>query len=88
MGKGKSYSSRILEKLGEEGFLCVDIPEQYGGLGAPLHFSSLIVQEFSRLGYNSIAVNLSVHSNIVAHYILDAWNRRTKSALFTENGFW
>lgn len=68
--KEKAIPREFWEKLGGEGFLCVDIPEQYGGLGAPLPFSSLIVQEFSRLGYNSIAVNVTVHSNIVAHYIL------------------
>ena len=71
---------RILwNKLGEAGFLCVDIPEQYGGLGAPFHFASSIVEEFSRLGYSSIAINLSVHSNIVAHYILNAGSEEQKS---------
>jgi acyl-CoA dehydrogenase len=69
----------IWNKLGEEGFLCVDIPEKYGGLGAPYVFSSLIVEELNRLGYTSIAVNLSVHSNIIAHYILGSGTDEQKN---------
>ncbi len=62
----------LWRKLGSAGLLCVDIPEQYGGLGAPLPFSASIIDEFSRLGYNSISGNLAVHSNICAHYILNS----------------
>jgi acyl-CoA dehydrogenase len=69
----------LWKKLGEAGFLCVDLPEQYGGLEAPLPFSTAIVDEFSRLGYNSIAVNISVHSNIVAHYILNSGTEEQKA---------
>ncbi|PIC70639.1 acyl-CoA dehydrogenase [Sporosarcina sp. P16b] len=69
----------IWSKLGEEGFLCVDIPEKYGGLGAPYVFSSLIVEELNRLGYASIAINLSVHSNIIAHYILGSGTDEQKN---------
>ncbi|MEH6947380.1 acyl-CoA dehydrogenase family protein [Bacillus sp. JJ634] len=74
-----SLPRELWNKLGEYGFLCVDIPEQYGGLGAPLSFAASIVEEFSRLGYSSIAVNLSVHSNIVAHYILNAGTEEQKA---------
>ncbi|QUW21313.1 acyl-CoA dehydrogenase family protein [Sporosarcina sp. Marseille-Q4063] len=60
----------LWKKFGSAGFLCVDIPEKYGGLGAPLSYSATIIDELSRLGFNSISGSLSVHSNIVAHYIL------------------
>lgn len=69
----------LWNKLGEAGMLCVDIPEQYGGIGAPLHFSASIVGEFNRLGYCSIAGNLAVHSNIAAHYILNAGSDEQKA---------
>lgn len=68
----------LWRKLGEQGFLCVDIPERYGSIGAPFYFSASIVDELSRLGYHSIAVNLSVHSNIVAHYILNRGTEEQK----------
>ncbi|WP_084710726.1 acyl-CoA dehydrogenase family protein [Ornithinibacillus californiensis] len=58
-------------KLGEQGFLLAEIPEQYGGLGVPFHYSAVVIEEFSRLGFNAITANLAVHDVIVAHYILN-----------------
>lgn len=55
--------------LGENGFLCVDIPEEYGGIGAPYAYAPLAVQESSRAGLGSLATGISVHSEIVAPYI-------------------
>lgn len=57
-------------KMGEQGLLCVDVPEEYGGIGAPFEYSMLVVEEVARLGYLSLASNLSVHSDIIAPYIL------------------
>lgn len=56
--------------LGENGFLCVDVPEQYGGFGAPFRLSAIVVEEASRMGFGGLASNISVHSDIVAPYIL------------------
>ena len=77
--KDRAIPRELWNKMGEAGLLCVDLPEQYGGLGAPLEFSSVIIEEFSRLGYNSISVNLTVHSNIIAHYILNAGTEEQKN---------
>ena len=41
--KAKAIPRELWIKLGEAGFLCVDIPEQYGGLGAPLQFATIII---------------------------------------------
>ena len=60
----------IWRKMGENGLLCVDMPEEYGGAGAPFSFSCAVVEEASRAGFTAIAGNLSVHSDIVAPYIL------------------
>lgn len=66
------------KKLGDAGLLCIDIPEKYGGLGAPLHFSASVVDELSRLGFSSASGNIAVHSNIVAHYILGSGTEEQK----------
>ncbi|MED1785087.1 acyl-CoA dehydrogenase family protein [Brevibacillus fortis] len=73
------FPRELWNKLGEAGFLCVGIPEQYGGLGAPLYFEACIIDEFSRLGYNSISGGLAVHSNIVAHYLLNSGTEEQKT---------
>lgn len=56
--------------MGENGMLCVDQPEEYGGIGAPFEFSMVVLEEVSRAGYMALASNLTVHSDIVAPYIL------------------
>ena len=57
-------------KMGEAGLLCVDLPEEYGGIGAPFEFSCVIVEEAARMGFLALASNLTVHSDIAAPYIL------------------
>lgn len=65
-------------KLGDAGFLCVDIPEKYGGFGAPFIYSATIIEEFCRLGYAAVSVNVSVHANVVAHYLLSSGSEEQK----------
>jgi acyl-CoA dehydrogenase len=55
--------------LGENGFLCVDAPEEFGGIGAPFEFSCAVLEEVSRAGFGALGANLAVHSDIVAPYI-------------------
>jgi len=57
-------------EMGEAGLLCVDQPEEYGGIGAPFQFSCVVVEEAARLGFLALASNLTVHSDIAAPYIL------------------
>lgn len=57
-------------KLGEQGMLCVDVPEAFGGCGGDFRLSAVVVQEMSRMGFTALATNVSVHSDIVAPYIL------------------
>jgi len=61
----------LWNRLGEEGFLCVDMPEVYGGYGVSFELSASIVDEVSRAGFGALASGLSVHSDIVAPYILN-----------------
>jgi alkylation response protein AidB-like acyl-CoA dehydrogenase len=65
-------------KLGESGLLCIDTPEAYGGSGAPFAFSMVMVEETSRMGFLALASNLTVHSDIVAPYILHLGSEEQK----------
>ena len=64
--------------LGENGFLCVDVPEAYGGYGASFRLSAIIVEEASRMGFGGLASNISVHSDIVAPYIFNLGTEEQK----------
>lgn len=54
-------------KAGEMGFLCTDIPEEYGGIGADFRYEVVLYEEVWGKGYN--AWGQTVHS-IMANYIL------------------
>ena len=59
------WPRELWTRLGENGFLCVDVPAEYGGYGASFELSSAIVEELSRAGYGALASAVSVHSDIV-----------------------
>jgi alkylation response protein AidB-like acyl-CoA dehydrogenase len=69
--KAGIFPRELWRKLGAAGFLCTDIPERYGSAGADIRCSAVINRELSRLGFTSIAVSVSVHSDIVAHYLVN-----------------
>ena len=67
--KDEIFPRELWNKMGENGFLCVDVPEEYGGYGADFQLSAIVVEELARGGYGSICTSVSVHSDIVAPYI-------------------
>lgn len=68
----------VWTQLGENGFLCVDMPEEYGGYGVPTNYSMMLVEEAARGGYGSLSTAISVHSEICAPYILHIANEAQK----------
>lgn len=60
----------VWTQLGENGFLCVDVPEAYGGYGVPVNYSMMLVEEAARAGYGSLSTAISVNSEICAPYVL------------------
>lgn len=60
----------VWNQLGENGFLCVDVPEEYGGYGVPTYYSLMLVEESARAGFCALSTAISCHSEIAAPYIL------------------
>lgn len=54
-------------KAGAQGYLCPDLPEEYGGSGADWLYSVVIMEELARSGASGFAASL--HSDIVVPYI-------------------
>ena len=54
-------------KMGEQGFLCMDVAEEYGGLGADFLYSVILTEELGKTGNTGLAAPL--HSDIVVPYI-------------------
>ena len=59
----------LWHKLGENGFLCIDVPEEYGGFGAPIHYSQMLIQETAKAGFTALAVGIGGQSELVSPYL-------------------
>ena len=65
----QGYVAReVWNKAGENGFLCMSMPEEYGGSEADKLYSVIQFEEVARAGVTGIG--FSLHSEIVAPYIL------------------
>lgn len=68
--KNKMVSREIWEKLGEAGFLCMQVDEQYGGLGIKdFRYNAIFAEELSKTGCAGPAVGFPLHNDIVCPYI-------------------
>ena len=65
-------------RMGGNYLLCVDVPEEYGGIGASFIHSMIVAEEISRYGCAGFCGGLTVHSDIVAHYILNSGTEEQK----------
>lgn len=54
-------------KMGEQGFLCMDVPEEYGGVEADFLYSVILSEELGKTGNTGLAAPL--HNDIVVPYI-------------------
>ena len=73
------FPRELWNKLGEQGLLAVDIPETYGGFGTDFLFSMVIQEEFAKANCGAVGGPMAVHSDIVAHYILNCGSEEQKS---------
>ena len=73
----QGYIDRDLwRKAGEAGMLCSHLPDAYGGLDADFLYSAVVIEEIGRLGLTGIG--FSLHSDIVAPYIMHYGNEALK----------
>lgn len=55
------------KKMGEHGFLCTAVPEEYGGAAGDFLYSVIVAEEIARTNCNGLAASL--HSDIIVPYI-------------------
>jgi len=57
----------VWRKMGQNGFLCMDVPEAYGGMGGDFLYSVITLEEISHTFHTGLAAVL--HSDVVVPYI-------------------
>ena len=55
------------KKMGEQGFLCTDVPEEYGGVGGDFLYSVIVCEELVKSNLSGLTASL--HSDICVPYI-------------------
>ncbi len=64
MDREDYFPREVVRHLGEEGFLGVTIPEEYGGLGLSYRVQALVLEEIARVS-PALALSVGAHSNLV-----------------------
>ena len=68
--KDKMVSRESWQKLGEAGFLCMQVDEKYSGLGIKdFKYNAIFIEELGHTGCGGPAVGYPLHSDIVCPYI-------------------
>ena len=74
--KDGQVDRELWNKAGEMGFLCPQVPEEYGGLGLDFGYNAIIAEEISRAGLTGIGWGL--HSDIAVPYIVNYGSEEQK----------
>jgi len=56
------------KKMGEQGFLCTAVPEEYGGAGGDFLYSVIVSEEMVKTNHGGLAAPL--HSDVVVPYVV------------------
>lgn len=57
----------VWKKMGDQGFLCTSVPEEYGGPGCDFLYSLIVMEEVGRANFSGVTA--SMHSDIIVPYI-------------------
>ncbi|OLS36179.1 acyl-CoA dehydrogenase family protein [Bacillus sp. MRMR6] len=74
--QNKCIPKSFWKRLGEQGYLCPWVEEEYGGLGTDFYYSVIIYEEFEKIASGLSGIGL--HSDIVMPYIHSFGNEHQK----------
>ncbi|WP_194975622.1 acyl-CoA dehydrogenase family protein [Aquiflexum lacus] len=78
--KSKMVSRESWKKLGDNGFLCLQASETYGGMGIQdFRFNAIFIEELGLSGCSGPAIGYPLHSDIVFPYIQHYGTEAAKS---------
>jgi alkylation response protein AidB-like acyl-CoA dehydrogenase len=72
------FDRDLFSAAGAAGLLCPTVPEAYGGPGADLLYSAVVLEEAAQ--YSNMGLSLTMHSEIVTNYLLHFGSEHLKNA--------
>jgi len=62
----------LFKKMGEMGFLALEVEEKYGGMGLDFMYTTVLCEEMGRTGSCGVATTISAHSYLAMNYLVHA----------------
>ena len=62
----------IFKKMGEMGFLGLEVDEKYGGMGLDFLYTTILCEEMGRTGSSGFATTISAHTYLAMNYLVHA----------------
>jgi len=62
----------VFKKMGEMGFLGLEVDEKYGGMGLDFMYTTILCEELGRTGSSGFATVMSAHSYLAMNYLVHA----------------
>ncbi len=62
----------VLKKMGEMGFLSLEVEETYGGMGLDFMYSTILCEELGRMGNVGFGTVISAHAYLAMNYLSHA----------------
>lgn len=71
------FPTEVFRKMGEQGYLGVLVPEQYGGAAMSYHEYAIIISEIAKV-CGSIGLSIAAHNSLCTGHILQSGNEDQK----------
>ncbi len=75
--ESQEFPKELMHRMGEQGFLGVLVPEEYGGAGLGYHEYIAIIEEITKVD-PSIGLSLAAHNSLCTNHILMFGNEEQK----------
>ncbi len=75
--ESQEFPKNLMHKMGEQGFLGVLVPEEYGGAGLGYHEYIAIIEEITKVD-PSVGLSLAAHNSLCTNHILMFGNEEQK----------
>jgi alkylation response protein AidB-like acyl-CoA dehydrogenase len=66
----QGHVDRAIWRLaGDAGYLCMTLPERYGGAARDFRYNAILREEMARVGVSGTALGMGLHSDVVAPFL-------------------
>src|SRR5207342_2777236 len=76
--EAQTFPKALFRKMGEQGFMGVLVPEEYGGAGLGYHEYILVISEIAKV-CGSIGLSVAAHNSLCTGHILTFGNESQKA---------